>query len=72
MEHWRNDTDGKAEVPVEQPVPGLLCPTLIPNGLVWDQCGIFFGQSGTWTGSSPSTSATSAAMTSPIFLNTQR
>jgi len=72
MEHWRNDTDGKAEVPGEQPVPVLLCPTQIPNGLVWDQCGIFGGQSGTWTGSSPSTSGTSTAMTSPIFLGTRR
>jgi hypothetical protein len=55
MEHWRNDIDGKAEVPGEQPVPVLLCPTQTPHGLVWDQCGIFGGQSGTGTGFSPST-----------------
>ena len=70
MDHWRNDIDGQAEVHREQPVPVILGPILIPHGLVWNQCGIFGGQSGTVTGFSPSTSATSAAMMSPMFLDT--
>jgi len=70
MKRWRNDIDGKAEVPGEQLVPVLLCPTQTPHGLVWDQCGIFGGQIVTETGFSSSTSGNSAAVTSPIFLDT--
>jgi len=70
MEHWRNDIDGKTEVPGEKPVPVLLCPAQTPHGLVWDQCGIFGGQSVTETAFSSSTSANSAAVTSPIFQDT--
>lgn len=72
MEHWRNDIDEKAEVPREQPVPVLLCPTQTTHGLVWDQCWIFGGQSVTKTGFPSSNSANSAAVTSPIFQDTQR
>jgi len=70
MEHWRDDIDGKAQVPGEQPVPILLCPTQNPHGLLRDRCGIFGGQSGTGTGFSSSTPANSVAVMSPIFLDT--
>jgi hypothetical protein len=34
---WLNDTDGKTDVPGENPVPVSLCPPQISQGLIWDR-----------------------------------